>query len=95
MSRNLNEAQQDLSRRRDLPRKGGIYEHYKGGLYVVTEIGLFETTGDIMVSYKSNRTGDVWVRTLSNFEEHVSDEDLLTAGIISEVPVPRFRRVDR
>lgn len=36
------EAQQDLARRRDLPVEGGIYEHIKGGLYVVRDVVLLE-----------------------------------------------------
>lgn len=48
---------------------GKIYRHFKGGLYVVTNIDVDEETGIIRVSYISCKYGYRWSRTLANFTE--------------------------
>jgi len=48
-------------------------------------LGVFENTGELMVTYKSLKYGTIWVRTLTNFTEMVK----LPTG-----EVPRFRRGD-
>jgi hypothetical protein len=80
------EAQQDLARRHNLPVVGGIYRHYKGGLYVVIAVSIQEETGEPLVTYRSNARGTFWTRTLQNFQEHVDFPDADS--------VPRFRRED-
>lgn len=79
------EAQQDLSRRQNLPVKDSVYEHYKGGLYTVEAVGLLEETGEPMVAYRSNSRGTTWFRTVKNFQEHVDLPDGHS--------LPRFRRI--
>lgn len=66
------EAQQDLHRRQNLPVVGGVYRHYKGGLYVVLAVGIDEETGTPTVAYRSNRRNTVWFRTVENFQGEVT-----------------------
>jgi hypothetical protein len=49
------------------PRKGTLFRHYKGGLYIIVGSALNENTREPMVLY--TRSGDhlVWSRPLSNF----------------------------
>lgn len=52
---------------RDRPVVGGVYRHYKGGLYVVTERSVMEDTLVPLVTYRSNARGTSWTRTMENF----------------------------
>jgi hypothetical protein len=67
------------------PALGDIYQHYKGGLYVVVCCSVHEETLDHLVTYRCNKRGTMWTRTLQGFTEPV--------GISPEIEVPRFRRV--
>lgn len=60
---------------------GGVYRHYKGGLYTIVAVSLHEQTLEEMVTYRSNKYGHIWTRTIRNFYENV------ISG------VPRFSRV--
>jgi hypothetical protein len=67
-----------------VPRPPQVYEHYKGGIYVVTAVGLNEKTLEPMVAYWSNLKETGWFRTLENFEEEVG---------INQRQRPRFLRL--
>jgi hypothetical protein len=55
------------------PCKGDRFRHYKGGHYVVLEVGLQEDTMVPMVVYEDAHHPErgVWIRTLANFTEPV------------------------
>jgi hypothetical protein len=62
------------------PMRGGVYRHYKGGLYSVVGTGVKEDTLEIMVAYISNSYGGLTFRTLDNWNELIDGK-------------PRFERV--
>jgi len=62
-------------------RAGQRWQHYKGGVYTVVAVGLYEATCDPCVVYAGN-DGIVWVRSLFIWLETVSDD------------TPRFSRLD-
>ncbi len=50
----------------------GIYQHYKGNMYQVLNIAKHSENLEEMVVYKAlYGTGEVWVRSLSMFEEKI------------------------
>jgi hypothetical protein len=55
----------------DRPITGSIYEHYKGGRYVIVETGFFEDSEAPCVVYKSLKKDITWVRTAKNFMEEI------------------------
>lgn len=70
------------------PRRGQVYEHYKGGLYCVVSVSIKEDTLEVMVTYSSNLMGGDTTRTLANFTEEIMD-------VLDGRMIPRFRRADR
>ena len=53
---------------------GGKYHHFKGGDYVVVEVGRHSETLEELVVYKElGGQGDVWIRPLGMFTEDVDD----------------------
>lgn len=48
----------------------GTYRHFKGGIYEALFLAKHSETQEEMVVYK-NAKGDVWVRPLSMWVEHV------------------------
>lgn len=73
---------------------GQVFRHYKGGLYTVVAVGIDEATMKPMVAYCSNLRGDVWFRTLDNWQEPVEVETgpTIPRGL-PRMGVPRFARV--
>lgn len=53
---------------------GGLYRHYKGGKYVVTDIATHTETEEEMVVYKDVFTGAVWVRPASMWNDIVETD---------------------
>ena len=54
---------------------GYLYKHFKGGLYVVTDIAVHSETEEPMVIYRSyNDPSLVWCRPLSMFVSEVDHE---------------------
>jgi hypothetical protein len=51
--------------------KLGVWEHYKGGLYVVFAISLDEETLQRLVHYFSIEKKTRWTRSLLNFTQYV------------------------
>lgn len=63
---------------------GKIYKHYKGNLYKIIALGKdSETTNDVIV-YKSVKTGEVWVRPYSMWNEIVDNSGTLRFTLVSE-----------
>lgn len=60
----------------------GVYQHYKGGLYMVTETCIHTETQETMVRYRGP-TG-TWLRPLYMFTEEIETE---------QGRVPRFRLI--
>jgi hypothetical protein len=50
-----------------VPDIGSVWEHYNGGFYVVVAVSLREDSLEPMVTYRSNKYGTYWTRTLENF----------------------------
>lgn len=69
------------------PKIGQVFRHYKGGLYVVTEVSIMEDSLEPLVTYRSNARGTSWTRTLANFTQWVSPGNATVPAMI-----PRFRR---
>lgn len=54
---------------------GFRYRHFKGGIYVVTDIAVHSETEEPMVIYKSfDKPWNVWCRPLSMFLSEVDHE---------------------
>lgn len=66
------------------PRDGQIFQHYKGGKYVIVATGFLEDSESPCVVYRSLDKDIVWVRTAKNFLEDVEH-----AGVIQ----PRFKLI--
>ena len=49
----------------------GLYQHYKGGFYVVYGMSLDEATLEALVHYYSLKKKSRWTRTYANFSEEV------------------------
>lgn len=54
----------------DTPLVGGVYRHYKGGLYVVVAIATMEGSKERCVVYRGS-DGHVWVRPLRQWFQGV------------------------
>jgi hypothetical protein len=55
------------------PKPGGIYRHYKGGLYEVLHLSTHTETGEVLVNYKSIHFGSFYSRPLAVWNEKTSD----------------------
>lgn len=53
------------------PEDGQIFQHYKGGKYVIVATGFLEDSEAPCVIYRSLLKDIVWVRTAENFLEKV------------------------
>ena len=66
----------------------GFYEHYKGGLYKVLGVSRHSETLDALVVYRSEESGEIWVRPAEMWNETVPDPS-------GSGEMPRFRKVSR
>jgi hypothetical protein len=74
--------------------RGRVYEHWKGGLYVITALSVAEDTLEPLVTYRSNTKGTESTRRLSVFVEELAwSAETKQHG--HDGPVARFRRVQR
>jgi hypothetical protein len=64
--------------------RGHIFEHWKGGLYVITALSVAEDTLEPLVTYRSNSKGTESTRRLAVFVEELAR---------GEGRIPRFRRI--
>ena len=70
---------------------GYKYRHFKGGLYLVTELAVHTETGEPMVIYKSMENPNlVWSRPLDMFKSEVDHEKYPDVK-----QVLRFERVEK
>lgn len=65
--------------------KRGYFRHYKGGVYLLLNIGTHSETQEPMVIYRSTETGKLWVRPAAMFFEDVT---------VGNVTQPRFKRLN-
>lgn len=56
---------------------GKIYKHYKGSLYKIICIAKHSETQEDMIIYRSEKTGDVWARPYSMWNETVDKNGTL------------------
>ena len=56
---------------------GKTYRHYKGNLYKIIALAKHSETVEEMIVYKSVKTGDVWVRPKSMWNETVDEKGTL------------------
>lgn len=66
----------------------GIYQHYKGGKYLVLGIAKHSETKEDLVVYVTlyeNDMASMWVRPLAMFTENVTVEGKR---------IPRFKKID-
>lgn len=65
---------------------GQYFQHYKGGKYVITDLGVFENTLEPIVGYRASPMLEdwTWFRTLDDFRGSVPQGDTL---------VPRFMAI--
>jgi hypothetical protein len=49
----------------------GVYEHFKGGRYLVLTVATHSETQEPMVVYASLDNGEIWTRPLSMWLENV------------------------
>lgn len=66
----------------------GVYQHYKGGKYLVLGIAKHSETKEDLVVYVTlyeNDMASMWVRPLTMFTESV---------VVDGESVPRFRKID-
>lgn len=87
-------AQSRLAADTRAPVPFDIYEHYKGGLYVVLSVSVTEDTLIPMVTYRSNATKAVQTRTLENWAEQVEERKFDSHGAPYYTSVPRFRQIN-
>jgi hypothetical protein len=66
------------------PKDGQVFEHYKGGRYVIVGTGFLEDTEAPCVIYKSLEKNIIWVRTAKNFLEEIEYNGEM---------IPRFRPI--
>ena len=59
------------------------YRHYKGNMYEIIAIGKHSETLEDMIVYKSIKTGDIWVRPYSMWNETVDDIGTLRFTFVS------------
>lgn len=50
-----------------LPNKGELWKHYKGGVYEIIGVGRIEYNSELCVVYKKTNDDNIWVRPLSDF----------------------------
>ncbi len=67
------------------PNDGQLFQHYKGGKYIIVATGFLEDSESPCVIYRSLEKNIVWVRTAKNFLEEIEHNGK---------QVPRFRLVE-
>jgi hypothetical protein len=51
---------------------GGIYQHYKGGVYEILNIATHSETKEQLVVYKNIKDSEIWVRPKGMFFDSIS-----------------------
>ena len=63
--------------------KGKIYRHYKGNLYKIIEFAKNSETLEDMIVYRSEETGEVWVRPYNMWNEIIEGKGCLRFTLIN------------
>ncbi|MGN6645828.1 MAG: DUF1653 domain-containing protein [Cytophaga sp.] len=64
----------------------GLYLHYKGNKYeVIGTAKHSETEEDLVVYFAVKNPGQLWVRPLAMFSEHI---------LLNGISTPRFKKID-
>lgn len=92
MATDSKDAAQAALRKSGIER-GQIYQHYKGGLYSIVDVGIKEDTMEPMVIYCSNLKGTTWIRTLADFTAIVTVGGISNGREIYTDTVSRFQRL--
>ena len=61
---------------------GKIYRHYKGNIYKIIGLGKHSETCEDMVVYQSVKTGEIWIRPKSMWNEVVDGNGTLRFTIV-------------
>lgn len=64
---------------REMEIKNGIYRHYKGGIYEVTDIARHSESLEELVIYKNVVSEDCWARPISMWKETVEQAGVKTS----------------
>ena len=70
----------------------GIYQHFKGGLYIVMGVGKHSETEEELVIYR-DESGRYWVRPIAMFQEDV-DKDGYKGPRFKLLAEMQFGKVD-
>lgn len=52
-----------------------VYQHFKGGLYIIENVARHSETNEEIVVYRSLKTGDLWARPKSMFMDIKQTEE--------------------
>ena len=75
-----------------IPQLGERYLHYKGGVYTIICVGrLSEKRDEIMVVYRSEERGHIWIRPLGMWSDFVEWTAPPLAGCSATCRAQRFR----
>lgn len=67
-----------------MPKTGEQYKHFKGGTYTIITLAKdCDDPSRELVVYKNNENGNIWVRALAQFTDHIDRPELNYNG-------PRF-----
>jgi hypothetical protein len=78
--------------------KAGVYEHYKGGLYLALHLARHHDTGELFVFYMCLLNGTLWMREWAtpgkdSWTDQISVDIEIDYDMIMRTVVPRFRYV--
>lgn len=84
------DAAQAALEHRLVPEVDSVWKHYKGGFYVVVAVSLKEDTLEPLVTYRSNKKGTYWTRTLEDFLAMWTDRPPMSMPVHVErfAPIP-------
>jgi hypothetical protein len=63
-----------INKTRSIATKG-VYQHFKGGMYMVEGLAKHSEDGTDLVIYRSLKTNEVWARPLSMFMDIKQTEE--------------------
>ncbi len=64
-----------MNKELEVPKEGEVWQHYKGGQYIIVCIALREEDKESLVVYKSINGNLTWVRPLVEFIGAVKSEE--------------------
>src|SRR6185503_20250900 len=57
----------------DAPQRGTKWQHFKGWIYSVEDVGILDETEQVAIVYRSPGADFPWIRTLENWKKPVGD----------------------